>query len=106
MLRQDSIARQSSSESDAAVRLFTPQQSEVKQIDMATGPVHQAEFQGPLSSHVYNQHEQEQLEGFVMMYELVRPLCRTSVQQEFALEQKRSNLNLKSQNMLLTLLQA
>ena len=41
-----------------------------------------------------------------MLYELVRPLCRASVYQELALEQKRSNLNLKSQQMLLTLMQA
>eukprot|EP00353_Schmidingerella_taraikaensis_P002539 CAMPEP_0185575158 /NCGR_PEP_ID=MMETSP0434-20130131/6433_1 /TAXON_ID=626734 ORGANISM="Favella taraikaensis, Strain Fe Narragansett Bay" /NCGR_SAMPLE_ID=MMETSP0434 /ASSEMBLY_ACC=CAM_ASM_000379 /LENGTH=65 /DNA_ID=CAMNT_0028191961 /DNA_START=2257 /DNA_END=2454 /DNA_ORIENTATION=+ len=40
-----------------------------------------------------------------MMYELVRPLCRASVSLEAAEEQKRSNLNLKSQQMLLKLMQ-
>jgi len=36
----------------------------------------------PLEMASEEQHEREQLEGFMMMYELIRPICRASLAQE------------------------
>ena len=44
-------------------------------------------------------HEQQQLEGFMMMYELVRPICRTNIFEETLRERKMS----KIENLLTTL---
>ena len=50
--------------------------------------------------------EREQLEGFMMMYELVRPICRASLNEETLQERKKSRMNLKTQTMTATLKEA
>ena len=44
-------------------------------------------------------NEREQLEGFMMMYELVRPICRASLNEETIIERRKSKINLKTQTM-------
>ena len=40
--------------------------------------------------------EREQLEGFMMMYELVRPICRASMNEETIIERRKAKINLKT----------
>ena len=50
-----------------------------------------------------DENEKEQLEGFMMMYELVRPICRASLTEESLIERRKSRMNLKTQTMTATL---
>lgn len=43
-----------------------------------------------------DENEREQLEGFMMMYELLRPICRASLNEETVQERKKSKMNLKT----------
>ena len=50
-----------------------------------------------------DENEKEQLEGFMMMYELVRPICRASLTESTLIERKKRNMNLKTNAMVTTL---
>ena len=53
----------------------------------------------PSNANVFDltdENEREQLEGFMMMYELLRPICRASLNEETVQERKKSKMNLKT----------
>ena len=53
----------------------------------------------PANANVFDltdENEREQLEGFMMMYELLRPICRASLNEETVQERKKSKMNLKT----------
>jgi len=50
-------------------------------------------------------HERQQLEGFMMMYELVRPICRSNLSEETLRERKKSKISVKTQLMTASLKQ-
>ena len=48
-------------------------------------------------------HERQQLEGFMMVYELVRPICRASLLKEALSERTKQKINLKADKITATL---
>ena len=58
---------------------------------------------GEIIPSATDENEKEQLEGFMMMYELVRPICRASLTEESLIERRKSRMNLKTQTMTATL---